>query len=153
MGAYGGRVEIMDPFCRSARCSKPARSRQSAGHGRRHRHVTVCSATIPPTQAGSDLAHLAAGLMARGISRRRAAHRGPRRQHAHAVFQSRAGGELANLGQRSDTERYARYFWAMIERGIYLPCSQFEALFVSAAHTPADIDITLAAAREAIAEG
>jgi glutamate-1-semialdehyde 2,1-aminomutase len=39
----------------------------------------------------------------------------------------------------------------MIERGIYLPCSQFEANFVSAAHTPGDIDATIAAAREALA--
>ena len=47
-----------------------------------------------------------------------------------------------------DTKRYARYFWGMIDRGVYLPCSQFEALFVSAAHTEADIDATIAAARE-----
>ena len=39
----------------------------------------------------------------------------------------------------------------MIERGVYLPCSQFEALFVSAAHTDADIETTIAAAGEAMA--
>jgi glutamate-1-semialdehyde 2,1-aminomutase len=38
----------------------------------------------------------------------------------------------------------------VIERGIYLPCSQFEALFVSATHSEADIDATIAAAQEAI---
>ena len=38
----------------------------------------------------------------------------------------------------------------MIDRGVYLPCSQFEALFVSAAHTEADIDATIAAAREVL---
>ena len=53
---------------------------------------------------------------------------------------------------RCDTQRYARYFWGMIDRGVYLPCSQFEALFVSAAHTEADIDATVAAARESLAE-
>ena len=41
---------------------------------------------------------------------------------------------------RCDTRRYARYFWGMIDRGVYLPCSQYEALFVSTAHTDADID-------------
>jgi glutamate-1-semialdehyde 2,1-aminomutase len=51
---------------------------------------------------------------------------------------------------RCDTQRYARYFWGMIERGVYMPCSQYEALFVSAAHTPADIDATIAAARESL---
>jgi glutamate-1-semialdehyde 2,1-aminomutase len=37
-----------------------------------------------------------------------------------------------------------------MERGVYMPCSQFEALFVSAAHTEADIDATIAAAEEAM---
>lgn len=50
---------------------------------------------------------------------------------------------------RCDTAKFARYFWAMLERGVYLPCSQFEALFVSAMHSEADIDATVAAAREA----
>jgi glutamate-1-semialdehyde 2,1-aminomutase len=49
---------------------------------------------------------------------------------------------------RCDTQRYARYFWGMIERGIYLPCSQFEALFVSTTHTDNHIDTTIAAARD-----
>jgi len=52
---------------------------------------------------------------------------------------------------RCDTARFARWFWGMLERGVYLPCSQYEALFVSAAHTEADIDATIAAAREALA--
>ena len=46
---------------------------------------------------------------------------------------------------RCDTARFARYFWGMLDRGVYLPCSQYEALFVSAAHTDADIDATIAA--------
>jgi glutamate-1-semialdehyde 2,1-aminomutase len=52
--------------------------------------------------------------------------------------------------KRSDTKRFAEFFWAMIERGVYLPCSQFEAAFVSAAHSDADIDRTIAAARDAL---
>lgn len=52
----------------------------------------------------------------------------------------------------SNTARYARFFWKMIERGVYLPCSQFEALFISAAHTEADIDATIDAARSALLE-
>jgi glutamate-1-semialdehyde 2,1-aminomutase len=39
----------------------------------------------------------------------------------------------------------------MLDRGIYLPCSQFEALFVSAAHGDGDIDAAIAAGREALA--
>ncbi len=49
---------------------------------------------------------------------------------------------------RSDTQRYARFFWGMLDRGVYLPCSQFEAMFVSIAHTNEQIDETIAAARE-----
>jgi glutamate-1-semialdehyde 2,1-aminomutase len=49
-----------------------------------------------------------------------------------------------------DTAVFARFFWAMIELGVYWPCSQFEALFVSAAHTDDDIDATIAAAEKAL---
>jgi glutamate-1-semialdehyde 2,1-aminomutase len=52
--------------------------------------------------------------------------------------------------KRSDTKRYARFFREMLARGIFLAPSQFEAAFLSAAHTSADIDRTLAAAREAL---
>jgi glutamate-1-semialdehyde 2,1-aminomutase len=57
-----------------------------------------------------------------------------------------------DAAKASDTARFARFFWAMLDRGAYLPCSQFEVAFVSAAHTEADIDRTVAAAREALAE-
>lgn len=50
------------------------------------------------------------------------------------------------------TEQFARYFWALMDRGVYMPCSQYEALFISAAHTEADIDATIAAAKEAFSE-
>lgn len=52
--------------------------------------------------------------------------------------------------KKCDTARFGRFFWAMIDRGVYLPCSQFEAAFVSAAHSEAHIDQTIAAAHEAI---
>ncbi|HEX5272069.1 MAG TPA: glutamate-1-semialdehyde 2,1-aminomutase [Gemmataceae bacterium] len=52
----------------------------------------------------------------------------------------------------SDTARFGKFFWAMMDRGVYLPCSQFEAAFVSAAHTDADVNRTIAAAEEAVRE-
>jgi glutamate-1-semialdehyde 2,1-aminomutase len=55
------------------------------------------------------------------------------------------------LASRSDTQRYAEFFWELIDRGVYFPCSQYEALFVSAAHTEEDIEATIAAARDALA--
>jgi glutamate-1-semialdehyde 2,1-aminomutase len=50
----------------------------------------------------------------------------------------------------ASTERYARFFRGMLARGVYLPPSQFEAWFLSAAHTPRDVDRTVDAARAAM---
>jgi glutamate-1-semialdehyde 2,1-aminomutase len=52
---------------------------------------------------------------------------------------------------KSDTEAFARFFRAMLEKGVYLPPSQFEAAFLSAAHTDKDIHHTISAARQAFA--
>ena len=49
---------------------------------------------------------------------------------------------------RSDLAKFARWHRGMLERGVYLAPSQYEAGFTSLAHTEADIDFTLAAARE-----
>jgi len=49
---------------------------------------------------------------------------------------------------RSDTRLFARYFQGMIERGVYLPPSQFETAFISLAHGEAEVEETLAAARQ-----
>jgi glutamate-1-semialdehyde 2,1-aminomutase len=52
--------------------------------------------------------------------------------------------------KRSDTKQYARFFREMLQRGILLAPSQFEAAFVSAAHTPGDIERTIKAATDAL---
>ena len=52
----------------------------------------------------------------------------------------------------SDVGRYARYFKGMLERGVYLAPAQFEAMFVSAAHTRQDLARTLEAVDQALAE-
>jgi glutamate-1-semialdehyde 2,1-aminomutase len=55
-----------------------------------------------------------------------------------------------DVAKRSDTQRFAKFFWAMMDRGVYLPCSQFEAAFLSAAMTEVDMEKTLTAAHEAL---
>jgi glutamate-1-semialdehyde 2,1-aminomutase len=55
--------------------------------------------------------------------------------------------------KQADRERYARYFHAMLKRGVYLAPSQFEAAFVSLAHSEADIDAAGRAAIEALTTG
>jgi glutamate-1-semialdehyde 2,1-aminomutase len=57
-----------------------------------------------------------------------------------------------DTAKKSDTARFARFFWAMMDRGIYLPCSQFEAAFNSVLHDEKRIEETITAAREALAE-
>ena len=51
--------------------------------------------------------------------------------------------------KRADTARFAAFHRRMLEQGIYLPPSQFEAAFISAAHTDEDIRRTVAAVQQA----
>jgi len=51
--------------------------------------------------------------------------------------------------KQSDTKRFARFFWAMLENGVYLAPSQFEAGFLSTAHSDEDVERTLEAAQKA----
>jgi glutamate-1-semialdehyde 2,1-aminomutase len=64
-----------------------------------------------------------------------------------------AAGPVTNFEQaaRSDTRRFAGFHNVMLEAGVWLPPSQFEAAFMSTAHTDADIEQTIDAARKAFA--
>jgi glutamate-1-semialdehyde 2,1-aminomutase len=64
-----------------------------------------------------------------------------------------AKGPIRNYddAKRSDTDRFARWHGAMLARGQYWPPSQFEAAFISGAHTESDIDATIAACDAALA--
>jgi glutamate-1-semialdehyde 2,1-aminomutase len=53
--------------------------------------------------------------------------------------------------QQSDTTRYASFFHAMLDRGVSLPPSQFEAWMLSSAHTDEVLEATVEAARDAFA--
>jgi glutamate-1-semialdehyde 2,1-aminomutase len=86
-------------------------------------------------------AGLAAGLAAPGVTVNRLGammtaffHDGPVHSFADAA--------------RSDTDRYARFHAHMLERGVYLAPSQFEAMMPSLAHTAEQVELTIAAARE-----
>lgn len=66
-------------------------------------------------------------------------------------FTDGAVGDFAAVGT-VDLERFNRYFWAMLDRGVYLAPSQYECMFPSLAHTDLDIDETLRAHFEALKE-
>jgi glutamate-1-semialdehyde 2,1-aminomutase len=150
VGAYGGRAEIMDKIL-------PVGPVFQAG-----------------TLSGNPLA-TAAGIMTLKLLRNMSPYErleqlGARLEAGLHKVATEAGVEhtVARVGSmmtlffnphaivdwptasHCDTAAYAKFFWGLIERGIYFPCSQFEALFISAAHTEDDIDQTIAAAAEAL---
>lgn len=65
-------------------------------------------------------------------------------------FRAEAPRDYATARQ-ADTARYAAFFRAMLDAGVYLPPAQFEAMFVSMAHTQADLQRTIEAAGAAFA--
>jgi glutamate-1-semialdehyde 2,1-aminomutase len=151
VGAYGGRSEIMDRIL-------PAGPVFQAGTLSGNPLATAAGiATLkvlrdePPSErlerlGGQLEAGLTAAAKAVGVE--------------HSI--ARVGSMLTlffnsqrvvdwDTASRCDTKRYSRWFWNLIERGVYLPCSQYEALFVSAAHSEADIAATVAAAKDSFA--
>jgi glutamate-1-semialdehyde 2,1-aminomutase len=52
---------------------------------------------------------------------------------------------------KSNTEAFGKFFQAMLDAGVYLPPSQYEAMFVGTAHSEEDVQRTIAAARRALA--
>ncbi len=68
------------------------------------------------------------------------------------VFLSKNAVSDYSSAKQSDTARFAKFFRAMLERGVYFAPSQFEAVFLSTAHTRQHIEQTIAACREAFRE-
>jgi glutamate-1-semialdehyde 2,1-aminomutase len=150
VAAYGGRAEIMNHVA-------PLGSVYQAG--------TLAGNPLAMRAGIATLQQLSAPGLYEGINR--LAERlvtGLRKALAEAGIPAQVNvyGSLATIfftpdpvrnyaeAKRSNTKRYARYFREMLNRGIFLAPSQFEAAFVSAAHTTEDIDRTLAAAQESL---
>jgi glutamate-1-semialdehyde 2,1-aminomutase len=56
----------------------------------------------------------------------------------------------AATARKADSKKFGRFFHALLDRGVYLPPSQFEAAFVSVLHGEKELDLTLSAVREAL---
>jgi glutamate-1-semialdehyde 2,1-aminomutase len=151
VGAYGGRAEIMDHVL-------PAGKVFQAGtlSGNPLAMAAGCAMLRllrddPPYERLEQLsARLGAGFCAAAQSAG-VPHQLARVGSMMTLFFAKEPVVDWRSASQSDTNRFARWFWAMLDRGAYLPCSQFEALFVSAAHTDADIDATIEAANDAFA--
>jgi len=150
VGAYGGRADIMDhvlpagrvfqagtlsgnPLATAAGCATLLTLRDDPPYER----LETLSARL---EVGLRNAAIAAGV----------AHQFARVGSMMTLFFADEPISDWTTASRCDTKRFAKYFWGMLDRGIYLPCSQYEALFVSAAHSEADVDATIEAAREAL---
>jgi glutamate-1-semialdehyde 2,1-aminomutase len=152
VGAYGGRAEIMDQVLPAGRVFQ-------AGTLSGNPLATAAGSAMirslrddPPYARLEQLsARLEAGLR-EAASAAKVPHQVARVGSMMTLFFTPEPVVDWPSADRADTARFARYFWGMLDRGIYLPCSQFEALFVSAAHSEADIDATIAAARDALAQ-
>ena len=84
-------------------------------------------------------------------------------RHGIAAWHSRVGSMLmlyftpesvtdADGARTADTERFQQYFWGLVERGVYVAPSQFEAGFVSLVHSEDDINKTVQAATQVLAD-
>ncbi|MGH7614765.1 MAG: glutamate-1-semialdehyde 2,1-aminomutase [Gemmatimonadales bacterium] len=151
VGAYGGRREIMELIA-------PAGPVYQAG--------TLSGNPLAMTAGIATLTELARPGVWEGIDRAteqladRLAAAG--RAARVPLVVNRAGAMLTAFftsapvtdwasARASDTARFARFFVAMLAEGVYWVPSQFEAAFLSAAHGPAELDLTEAAARRAFA--
>ena len=152
VGAYGGRAEIMDRLM-------PVGPVFQAGTLSGNPLAMACGlATLrelkdnPPYERLERLTQRLAGGLKSAAKSAAIPHQLPTVASMFTLFFNPEPVTDLDSARKSDTKRFARFFWAMLERGVYLPCSQFEATFVSSAHTEADIDATLEAARQALAE-
>jgi len=150
VASYGGRAELMDHI---APLGSVYQAGTLAGNPLAMRAGIVALKQLTKPGLYDEVAKLAERL----VSGLRA-----ELQDAGIVAQINAIGSLSTIfftaepvrnyreAKRSDTKRYARFFREMLDRGIFLAPSQFEAAFVSGAHTSADIERTIAAARESV---
>jgi glutamate-1-semialdehyde 2,1-aminomutase len=153
VGAYGGPKEIMDlvaplgpmyqagtlsgnPLAMAAGCAmvKQLRDRKNEIYPRLEKMTAdlVAGVASAAADAGVVLSHNRVGSMFTWFFRK-----GPVTDW--------------DLASKSNTEQFGRFFRGMLDRGIYLPPSQYEAAFLSAAHTDEDVQKTIAAAKEAFA--
>lgn len=149
VGAYGGRQEIMEMVA-------PVGSVYQAGTLSGNPVVMTAGIEtlriLSQPQVYSEL-EARSSLLEKGISeaanKTEISIRVPRVGSIFTIFFTREPVIDYETATKADTELYARFFHQMLSQGIYLPPSQFEAAFVSAAHTNADIEATVEAAKRA----
>jgi len=148
VGAYGGRREIMElvapagPVYQAGTLSGNPLA-MTAGI------ETLCALAEPGVWAGLERVgkRLASGLASLSDS-----VQVERAGTMFGLFFTDAPVRSWDEARTADTERFAAFHRGMLERGVYLPPSQFEAWFLSTAHGEEEIDATIEAARETLAD-
>ena len=150
VGAYGGRAEIMQHVLPAGKVFQAGTlSGNPLATTAGIATLKVLRDTQPYDALERKAARLTEGLLEAAATAGVAAHAGRCGAMLTLFFTATPVVDWPTAAQ-CDTRRFARFFHAMLDRGIYLPCSQFEAMFLSAAHDEAAIDATLAAAGEAL---
>ena len=151
VGAYGGRADIMNVV---SPLGPVYQAGTLSGNPVAMASGIATLSTLKATNPYSQLETLTQSLV-NGLSRLATdagvPHTIPRVGSMFTFFFNPDPVMNLATASKSDTTSFARYFNAMLERGIYLPCSQFEANFVSAAHSQAEVSATLDAAKHAFA--
>jgi glutamate-1-semialdehyde 2,1-aminomutase len=151
LGVYGGRADLMDQIL-------PAGKVFQAGTLSGNPLATaagIATLKVLRDHPPYDLLEKNGERLANGLSQ-------AARQAGHAFQIQRVGSmmtlffcEQPVLGWQQATtcnrEKFARYFWGLVHQGVYMPCSQFEALFFSSQHTMELIDRTLESAEGVLA--
>jgi glutamate-1-semialdehyde 2,1-aminomutase len=150
VGAYGGRADVMETISPSGPVYQAGTlSGNPVAMASGIATLRVLKETDPYAELERKTAALAAGLdeaaTAAGLP-----HTLARAGSMFTLFFNPEKVTSMAVSGRNDTERFAKYFWGMLEAGVYLPCSQFEANFVSAAHGEEEIERTIAAARDVL---
>jgi glutamate-1-semialdehyde 2,1-aminomutase len=150
VGAYGGRAELMDRIMPAGPVFQAGTlSGNPVAMAAGIATLKELKKTNPYQRLDALGAKLEAGLrkVAAGLP-----HQLNRVGSMWTLFFT--GTPVASLDSANtcDTKRFARFFWGMVDRGFYLPCSQFEAAFLSAAMTESHVDETIRAAGEVLSE-
>jgi glutamate-1-semialdehyde 2,1-aminomutase len=150
VGAFGGRADIMDYLA-------PVGPVYQAGTLSGNPVAMAAGiANLKELQSGGAYARLEAlgAQLEAGMKDAAAAARVPMQfNRCGSMFCGYFTGEAVHNvadAMKSDRERFKKYFHGMLDEGIYLAPSQFEAGFLSVAHTEADIDKTVRAAAKAL---
>ncbi len=150
LGAYGGRAEIMDNVL-------PAGKVFQAGTLSGNPVATAAGiATLrqlrdnPPYERLEQLGQRLEDGLSRAATAAGVPHTIARVGSMMTLFFNPDVVTDWEVADRCNRRQFARYFWGLLDRGVYMPCSQFEALFISATHSDADIDHTVSAAAEVL---